>query len=198
MTTNQNLILASSSPRRQELLAKIGIVPNQIIPADIDEAPKKGEKPYGYVKRISLEKAKSVSKNNDNSFIISADTAVIKGATILGKPKDVEEAKLFLNMLSGGKHSVLTGFTIISPTGQSVTKVIKTLVTVKRLSLEETQWYLDSGEWEGKSGGYAIQGCFEVFVKQISGSVSNVVGLPVFNVYNTLTGMGYKFNYKVD
>ena len=198
MITNQNLILASSSPRRLKLLDKIGIVPNKVIPADIDETPKKAEKPYEYVKRVSLEKAMFVAKENAGSYIISADTAVIKGRTILGKPKDRSQAESFLNILSGGKHNVLTGFTVISPTGQAVTKVIKTVITLKRLSREEINWYLESGEWEGKSGGYAIQGKFEMFVKQINGSISNVVGLPLFNVYNTLTGMGYKFNYKAD
>lgn len=192
------LILASSSPRRLELLEKIGITPSSVIPADIDETPNKKEKPFEYVKRMSLEKALSVAVVNADSYIISADTVVIKGATILGKPADRKQAEAFLNLLSGGKHNVLTSFTVISPQGKSVTKVIKTVVTLKRFSIEEIHWYLDSGEWQGKSGGYAIQGRFEMFVKQINGSVSNVVGLPLFNVYNTLTGMGYKFNYKAD
>ncbi len=197
MINKQKLVLASSSPRRLELLGKIGIIPNEVIPADIDETPKKNEKPYEYVKRVSLEKALVVKKQHEGSFIISADTAVIKGATILGKPSDVNQARDFLNLLSGGKHSVLTSFSIISPNNQIVTKVIKTIITLKRLSIDEINWYLKSQEWEEKSGGYAIQGKFELFVKQINGSVSNVVGLPIFNVYNTLTGMGYNFNYNI-
>lgn len=199
MTVNsQSLILASSSPRRLDLLSKIGIIPNLVIPADIDETPKKNEKPYEYVKRVSLEKALSIKEKHPNSFIVSADTSVIKGATILGKPENINKAKDFLNLLSGGKHNVLTAFTIISPFGKSITKVVKTSVTIKRLSVDEINWYLNSKEWEGKSGGYAIQGKFELFVKQINGSVANVVGLPIFNFYNTLTGLGYKFNYDVD
>ncbi|MDR2007513.1 MAG: Maf family protein [Alphaproteobacteria bacterium] len=191
---NQHLVLASSSPRRLELLQKIGIVPDVVMAADIDETPLKGEKPYEYVKRVAQEKAAVVQKNYQDSYIISADTSVVRGATILGKPIDRAQAESFLKLLSGRKHNVLTAFSVAAPNRKIITKVAKTAITLKRLSQQEINWYLDSNEWQGKSGGYGIQGPFEVFVKQINGSVSNVVGLPLFNVYNTLLGLGYKMH----
>ncbi|MDR0484199.1 MAG: Maf family protein [Alphaproteobacteria bacterium] len=197
MHNQQHLVLASSSPRRLELLNKINIFPDVVYPADIDETPKKKEEPYAYVKRISQEKALSAKEKYEDSYIIAADTSVIRGTQILGKPQDKAQAESFLKLLSGGKHKVLTAFSVSAPNNKKIiTKVVKTAITLKRLSLDEMTWYLNSNEWQGKSGGYGIQGKFEVFVKQINGSVSNVVGLPIFNVYNTLTGLGYKFNYQ--
>jgi len=196
VSKDQHLILASSSPRRLELLKKINIIPDLVIAADINETPLKAEKPYEYVKRVAKEKAGVIQEKYKDSYIIAADTSVVRGKTILGKPADRAQAESFLKLLSSRKHNVLTAFSIALPQSKIITHVVKTTITLKRLSASEINWYLDSNEWQGKSGGYGIQGKFEVFVKQINGSVSNVVGLPLFNVYNTLVGAGYKFNYQ--
>jgi septum formation protein len=193
---NQHLILASSSPRRLELLKKINIIPDLVVAADINETPLQKEKPYEYVKRVAQEKAAAVQEKYKDSYIIAADTSVICGTAILGKPENRKQAESFLKLLSGRKHNVLTAFSVVLPSSKIITRVVKTTITLKRLSPLEISWYLDNNEWQGKSGGYGIQGKFEVFVKQINGSVSNVVGLPLFNVYNTLAGAGYKFNYQ--
>ncbi len=191
----QRLILASASPRRLDLLRKIGIDPDIVFPVDIDEIPKKNEKPYPYVKRIACEKIEAALSFHSGVFIIVADTVVIRGSTILGKPKDLSEARAFLRMLSGKRHHVLTCYAVCSPSGKIVSRVVDSVVLLKKLSSEEIEWYLASNEWQGKSGGYALQGKFELFVKQINGSLSNIMGLPLLNVYHTLIGMGYVFNY---
>ena len=174
----------------------MGVTPKVVAPNIIEKIGSK-ESPTLYIKRLSLEKAQAVAANYANDFIVAADTIVLKGAKILEKPANVEEAHKMLTTLKGGRHNVLTAFTVASPGAgrKFITKVVKTSVLVKNLSAQEIQWFLNSGQWEGKSGGYAIQGLFEVFVKQVNGSISNVIGLPMMQVYNTLVGLGFQFPY---
>ena len=194
---NTLFILASSSPRRLELLNKIGVIPSEVIPADIDESVIKGERPTEYVKRVALAKAFKVAENianKENLYILSADTIVVKGLRILGKPVDSKQEESFLKLLSGGNHKVLTAFCILryqNNTVKKILKVVQSSVSVKLLNTQEINKYIAGGEWEGKSGGYSIQGNFEMFVKSINGSISNIVGLPILQVYNSLFGLGY-------
>ena len=186
-----NLVLASASPRRASLLHQIGIVPDHIIPAYIDEAPLKGELPRQLVARLSAGKAISVSKENSGSFILAADTVVACGKRILSKAETPEQARIFLELLSGRRHKVVGGLAIISPDGKIYKRIVETHVTFKRLSLKDLDLYLASGEWQDKAGAYAIQGLAARFVRVINGSYSNVVGLPLFETSQLLEGIGF-------
>ena len=184
------LILASASPRRVELLAQIGITPDNILPADIDETPLKGELPRAMAKRVAELKAHAIHKDHPGSCILAADTVVSVGRRILGKADDETHARRYLNMLSGRAHKVIGGLCIIAPDGRTVTKVVSTSVEFKRLSSAEIDAYIASNEWQDKAGAYAIQGRAGAFVRQIKGSYSNVVGLALFETANTLKGLG--------
>lgn len=175
-------VLASASPRRRNLLAQINIIPDIIDPADIDETPHTGEAPKAYALRISAEKALKVAERRSGALILSADTVVACGHRILPKAEDLSTAKTCLNMLSGRRHRVITGSALILPDGKLLQKAVSTTVTFKRLSHQDMEHYLQSGEWNGKAGGYAIQGLAASFVRFISGSYSNVVGLPLFEI----------------
>lgn len=195
MLQNKQLVLASSSPQRLQILKNIGIVPNYIVNPDIDETPKKNERPYEFVKRMSLTKAMSV-KGFETCFILAADTVIVKGLQIIGKPSGSTDALNIMKKLSGAQHKVLTSFTLKVPQlkntpAKIITKVVKTSVSVKRLSESELMEYVSSNQWQGYAGGYSIQGCFEVFIKSINGSVTNVIGLPSQAVYSCLLGNGY-------
>ncbi|CAN0557100.1 unnamed protein product, partial [Laminaria digitata] len=157
-TGPHRLVLASASPRRVELLAQVGIVPDRIAPADIDETPQRREEPGPLAKRLALGKAEAVAAANDDAWVLAADTVVGLGRRILGKPENAAEARRFLSMLSGRRHRVYGGVTVISPTGRASRKLVATTVSFKRLETAEIDIYLESGEWEGKAGGYAIQG----------------------------------------
>ncbi len=184
------LILGSASPRRRELLAQIGIVPDDIRPADIDETPLKGELPRPYAARLAQEKALAVRAGADE-LVLSADTVVAAGRRIMGKPADPTEAESFLRLLSGRRHRVITGVAVRH--GEILrSREVETVVTMKRLSDEDVATYLASGEWEGKAGGYAIQGLAAAFIPRINGSYTNVVGLPLTEVANMLAGIGYR------
>lgn len=185
------LILASASPRRRELLARIGVVPNAIVPADIDEEPRKDEIPKPHALRLAIGKAQAVTPQHKGAFILSADTVVGVGRRILPKAEDMETAKHCLELLSGRAHRVFTGVCLITPDGRQIDKVVETRLKMKRLSDTEMTTYLDSGEWDGKAGGYGIQGLAGAFISHISGSYSNVVGLPVFETRNMLIGAKY-------
>jgi len=189
--TLPQLILASASPRRRELLARMGVVPDSIIPADIDEEPLKGEIPKPHALRLAIGKAQAIAPKHKGAFILSADTVVGVGRRILPKAEDVETAKFCLDLLSGRAHRVFTGVCLITPDGRQIDKVVETRLKMKRLSDIEMTTYLDSGEWDGKAGGYGIQGLAGAFISHISGSYSNVVGLPVFETRNMLIGAGY-------
>ncbi|GHF17736.1 Maf-like protein [Kordiimonas sediminis] len=176
------LILASASPRRRDLLAQIGVVPNAIDPADIDETPRAGERPKEYAERIAQEKAALVATRHAGSLILAADTVVACGHRILPKAEDEATARRCLSLLSGRKHRVISGISIVTKDGVQHTKSVSTSVTFKRLSASEMKQYLADGDWHGKAGGYAIQGPAATFVRFLSGSYSSVVGLPLFEV----------------
>jgi septum formation protein len=172
------LILASASPRRLELLAQIGIVPTQIIPANIDETPLKDELPRAYVSRIARQKARMVAEKNPDATILAADTVVTMGRRILPKAETIAQAKECLQKLSGRRHTVMTSVVVIQHEKLSERR-IETVVQFKRLHMDEITAYLASNEWHGKAGGYAIQGLAARFIPSINGSYSNVVGLPL-------------------
>ena len=190
--TKIKLILASSSPQRKKLLETIGITPDDIVPANIDETPKKNEKPKDFALRMSKEKALSVAKNNLNSFILSGDTIVAAGRRIIGKPSSKNEAEKILKLLSGRRHRVLSAFTLIKPDCSEITKVVVSRVKFSRLSDKEINEYLDTNEWQGKAGGYAIQGRASAFVPWISGSYTGVMGFPMNEIKNVLESSGWK------
>jgi len=185
------LILASASPRRLDLLAQIGIVPDAIKPADINEAPIDGEIPHGHALRLAQEKAVKVASKNAGCIILAADTVVGVGRRILPKTETPDEARKCLKMMSGRGHRVFTAVAVIKPNGDMISRVVETRLKMKTLSLQEIDNYIDSGEWKGKAGGYGIQGRASIFIPSIIGSYTNVVGLPLFETRNLLTGAGY-------
>lgn len=176
--TNQaRLILGSASPRRLNLLAQIGITPDEIRPADIDETPRRDEDARTYVRRMAAEKAEAVPAEADD-IVLAADTVVTAGRRILGKPEDVAQARAFLTLLSGRRHRVMTAITLRRQ-GREWSRLVETQVRLRPLSAQEIEDYLASNEWQGKAGGYAIQGRAGAFVNWIEGSFSAVVGLPL-------------------
>ncbi len=184
------LVLASASPRRLMLLEQIGVVPDQVVPADIDETPLKNELPRDLVCRLALAKARQVVSQHKKSAVLAADTVVACGRRILPKAEDEAEARACLKRLSGRRHMVHGGVALILPDGQPLTRYVATRITFKRLSDAEIDSYVDSGEWLGKAGGYAIQGRAAAFVPFINGSYSNVVGLPLYETAQLLNGAG--------
>ena len=178
-----DFVLASASPRRVELLAQIGITPTEIIPADIDETPRKHERPRNYVMRMASEKAAAIP--NDLP-ILAADTSVICGQRILGKPENADDARKMLTMLGGRRHVVITAISL-KIGDQIETRAVETKIKMKRLSPHELDRYIASHEWQGKAGGYAIQGLAAAFITWLQGSYSNVVGLPLAET-STLLG----------
>ena len=185
------LVLASASPRRLELLRQIGIVPDSVDPAEIDEAPLPRELPAPHVLRLARAKAEAVQARHPGAFILAADTVVACGRRILGQPVDEAAARAFLTLLSGRRHRVYGGVAVIDPAGKMATRRVVSQVAVKRLSDRELAAYLASGEWRGKAGGYAIQGRAATLVSWMQGSYSNVVGLPLFETAQLLSGLGY-------
>ena len=190
---NKHFILASSSKRRLELLSQIGIKPDLILSPNIDEKIFSKELPRIYVERMSLEKNSVYQKNYSQSIILTADTIVSVGRRILPKTMDINTAEECLKLISGKRHKVFTSFTLYTPDNSLKTKTIQSIIKFKRLHPDEISYYLDSKEWEGKAGGYAIQGIAASFINFISGSYSNVVGLPLAELYRALTSIGYKF-----
>ena len=184
------LILASASPRRLELLRQIGVEPDLVVPADFDETALEGELPRDHAGRLAAAKAASVAADHPDAYVLGADTVVACGRRILGKAESATEARGFLTMLSGRRHRVVGGVCLIAPDGRTISRIIHTAVTFKRLSEEEIDSYLAHGEWRGKAGAYAIQGRAAVFVRQLGGSYSNVVGLPLYETMTMLQGLG--------
>ena len=176
---NKHFILASSSKRRLELLSQIGVNPDLILSPNINEKIFFKELPRMYVKRMSLEKNKVFQQKYPESIILTADTIVSVGRRILPKTMDKNTAEECLKLISGRRHKVFTSFTLFSPNNSLKTKTIQTIIKFKRLHPDEISYYLASKEWEGKAGGYAIQGIAASFINFISGSYSNVVGLPL-------------------
>ncbi len=188
---SQNLILASASPRRADLLAQLGITPHNIIAADVDETPLKFEKPAELAKRLALSKAQAVHDTHKNSFVLAADTVVACGIQLLDKAQTPDLARQYLSKLSGRRHQVYGGISLITPEGRVLTRLCKTIVQFKALTPHHIDAYIASNEWEGKAGGYAIQGLAGAYIKFISGSYSNVVGLSLYDTINILKSGGY-------
>lgn len=184
------LILGSASPRRLELLGSLGVVPDDVRPADIDETPIKGELPRPYVRRMAREKALAVAAQGED-LILTADTTVCVGRRILGKPWDEKEAEAFLRFMSGRRHRVITAIALRR--GDKLwERAVETVLKMKRLSDAEVSMYIASGEWEGKAGGYGIQGKAAAFIPWLQGSHSAVVGLPLAETAVLLAAAGYK------
>ena len=183
------LILASASPRRLALLARMGVVPDAIVPAEIDETPRRGELPVYYARRMAAEKAAAVAE--PGALILAADTVVAAGRRILPKAETDAEARAALALLSGRRHRVHSAVTVIDAEGVACHRLSTSIVTFKRLSAEEIDAYLAGGEWHGKAGGYAIQGRAEALVRAMSGSHSGVIGLPLFETRALLRAAGY-------
>jgi septum formation protein len=197
MSIPQKLVLASGSPRRIELLQQAGIEPDRIFATDIDETPNRAEHPRSLAKRLAAEKASAAHKavksdpELQGSYILSADTVVAVGRRILPKAETAGEATSCLHLLSGRAHWVFTGICLVTPGNASRIKVVETKVRFKRLSAREIDAYLASGQWKGKAGGYAIQGIAGSFVQKLVGSYSSVVGLPLLETVQLLSGEGY-------
>ena len=190
---NKHFILGSSSKRRLNLLSQIGVSPDLVLSPNIDENIYPKELPRIYVKRMSLEKNRVFQKVYSQSIILTADTAVSVGRRILPNTMDVKTAEECLKLISGRRHKVFTSFTLHSPNNPLQTKTIQSIIKFKRLHPDEINYYLASKEWIGKAGGYAIQGIGASFINFLSGSYSNVVGLPLAELYRALISIGYEF-----
>lgn len=186
------LVLASASPRRRELLAQLGVSPDEVLPADIDEAPHKDETPRLLAERLAVEKGRAVHALRPDAYVLSADTVVAVGRRLLGKAEDEAEVLASLQLLSGRAHRVLTGVAVVAPDGRVGSRLSETRLQFKRLTAAEIASYAASGEWRGKAGGYGIQGRAGAFVRGLSGSYTGVVGLPLYETMNLLTGLGWK------
>src|SRR5688572_21219668 len=183
------LILASASPRRLELLARIGVVPDVVVPAEIDETPRQSELPVRYACRMAAEKAAAVAEAG--ALTLAADTVVAAGRRILPKAESEAEAVTTLKLLSGRRHRVHCAVTLVDAEGKARHRLSTSLVTFKPLSDRELADYVASGEWQGKAGAYAIQGRAEALIRRLDGSYSGVVGLPLFETRALLRAAGY-------
>ncbi len=196
-TWRPKLILASASPRRLALLQQVGIEPDALLPTDLDETPQKSELPRLLAGRLASEKAHAAAKVAKNrpelagAYLLAADTVVAVGRRILPKCEIVSEASQCLALLSGRAHRVYTGLVLLTPNGATRRRIVESRVRFKRLSGDEIEAYLASGEWRGKAGGYAVQGLAGAFVQKIVGSYSSVVGLPLYETVSLLAGEGY-------
>ena len=184
------LILASASPRRLELLAQIGILPDRVAPTDIDETRRKTESPRELALRLACEKAAAC--DGDGAYVLAADTVVALGQRNLEKPADEAEAASFLRLLSGRPHQCITGVAVRAPDGRIASRAVLARVKMKRLTEAEIAAYVASGDWKGKAGGYGIQGAAGAFVTAINGSYTAIVGLPLYETKSLLEGLGYR------
>lgn len=192
------LVLASASPRRLALLAQVQLSPDAVDPADIDETPLPRELPRPHALRLAEAKARAVVARHAGAFVLGADTVVACGRRILPEIRDVETARRCLALLSGRRHRIVGGIALIAPDGSLATRLVESIVTFRRLDPAEIEAYLAAREWEGKAGGYAIQGLAARFVRQLAGSYSNVVGLPLFETVALLAGKGYEPARKIE
>ncbi|MBY0530474.1 MAG: Maf-like protein [Xanthobacteraceae bacterium] len=201
MIGRPKFVLASGSPRRLALLAQIGLEPDALMPAEVDETPDRGELPRTLAVRLAREKAeKVIERVRDNeelrgAYILGADTVVAVGRRILPKPDLLEEAAACLRLLSGRTHRVYSGVCLVTPQNSIRTRLVESRVRFKRLSSLDLESYLASGEWRGKAGGYAIQGLAGSFVVKLVGSYPNVVGMPLFETATMLMGEGFPIHY---
>lgn len=201
MSGRIKLVLASGSPRRLQLLQQAGIAPDHLSPVNADETPLKSEAPRSLAKRLAREKAELAMQNVARSpelqggLVLAADTVVAVGRRILPKATMLDEASNCLHLLSGRSHRVYTGITLVTTKGAMRHRLVETRVRFKRLSREELEAYLASGEWRGKAGGYAIQGLAGSFVVKLVGSYTNVVGLPLYETVSLLVGEGYPVHF---
>ena len=185
------LVLASASPRRLDLLAQVGVTPDRVDPADIDETPLRDETPRLHALRLARDKARAVASRSPGDFVLAADTVVAVGRRILPKAETEEQAIRCLALLSGRNHKVLTAVAVIAPDGREASRLVETRVQVKQLSDIEKADYLAGGEWRGKAGGYAVQGVAGGFIIDLRGSYTGVVGLPLYETLNLLRGLGW-------
>jgi septum formation protein len=192
VTGRAPLVLASASPRRLELLRQIGLEPDGVDPAEIDETPHRHELPAVYAQRVAMAKADAVRARRGDAFVLAADTVVAVGRRLLPKAEDVATARRCLELLSGRRHRVLGGIALRAPDGRVAKRVVTTVVAFKRLSPRELDAYLAGGEWNGKAGGYAIQGHAAAFARFLEGSYTNVVGLSLYDVRQMLNGLGFE------
>lgn len=201
MNARPQLVLASGSPRRLALLGQVGIEPDLLMPVDADETPLKAEAPRSLAKRLARQKAElAVEKLKrveefDHGFVLAANTVVAQGRRILPKAEMLDQASMCLRLLSGRAHRVYTGMTLVTPKGAVRHRLVETRVRFKKLSSDEIDSYLASGEWRGKAGGYAIQGIAGSFIVKLIGSYTNVVGLPLYEVSSMLQGEGYPVHF---
>jgi septum formation protein len=201
MASRPELILASASPRRLALLNQIGIEPEHLVPAHVDETPEKNELPRKLAQRLADQKAVTAQHKArtmgtaDNAIVLSADTVVAVGRRILPKAETMEEASQCLRLLSGRSHRVYTAVTLLTPSGSMRRRLVESRLRFKRLSNRELESYLASAEWRDKAGGYAIQGIAGAFVMKLSGSYTAVVGLPLFETVGLLAGEGYPIHF---
>jgi septum formation protein len=185
------LVLASASPRRLALLRQVALAPDLVDAAALDETPLKNELPAQHALRLAAAKARAIALRHPGAFVLGADTVVACGRRILPKAEDAATARRCLALLSGRRHRVHGGVALVTPAGKLATRHVQTIVAFKRLTEAEIAAYLAAGEWQGKAGGYAIQGLAALFVRQIGGSYSNMVGLPLFETASLLAGQGF-------
>ena len=190
-TKNLKFILGSSSPRRLELLKQINFYPNKIFKPEINEDPQKKELPILYVKRMAKEKMDVAKNKFPNDLILTADTIVYVGRRIIDKTNEKSKAIKFLELLSGRRHRVSTAFNLYCKDKIDSLRVVTSVVKMKRLTENEIKSYIETDEWKGKAGAYGIQGSAEKFIQFISGSYTNIVGLPLNQVYGSLNSIGY-------
>lgn len=201
MSVFQKLVLASGSPRRIALLQQAGIEPSRVVPAEMDETPERAEHPRSLAKRLSRAKVEQVRASlageaeAEPSYVLGADTVVALGRRILPKAELLDEASNTLRLLSGRSHRVFTAVALSTPDGKVRQRLVETRVRFKRLTREEIESYLASGEWRGKAGGYAIQGLAGSFVVRIVGSYTGVVGLPLYETVSLLAGEGFNVHF---
>jgi septum formation protein len=186
------LVLASASPRRLDLLAQVGVTPDRVDPADIDETPLRDETPRRHALRLAVEKARAVAARAPGDFVLAADTVVAVGSRILPKAETEADVLHCLKLLSGRNHKVFTGVALIAPDGRQASRLVETKVGFKRLSDAERDAYVASGQWKGKAGGYGVQGLAGGFITDLRGSYPSVVGLPLYETLNLLSGLGYR------
>ena len=185
------LILASASPRRLDLLERIGVAPDAVIPPEVDESVPRGELPRQHALRLARGKAEAVAAREPDALVLAADTVVAVGRRILPKVEDEATLRACMKLLSGRRHRVLTAVALAVPGHAMRERLVETMIAMKRLSDEEIAFYASHGEWRGKAGGYALQGYGEVYVRHIAGSYSNVVGLPLAETRVLLKSAGY-------